>query len=151
PTAAVVQTLRSEDSVVIIGRSPLMEDNYRWFYVQARQKIGWVREDLIWLLPTFTIPLPIVDGITIQIQPRPWYAEINPRIEAAIRGTLNLGFRDRVRYLYRGLDIDGTGPQDVLLVYLFGDQVCGTGGCTVMVMQITEQGYRATHLSRDSR
>jgi peptidoglycan hydrolase-like protein with peptidoglycan-binding domain len=43
--AAVVQTLTSGDRVVIITRSAMLDENYRWFQVQAQQKTGWVRED----------------------------------------------------------------------------------------------------------
>jgi peptidoglycan hydrolase-like protein with peptidoglycan-binding domain len=141
-TAAVVQTLLGEDGIKILGRSPVLEEDYRWFQVEARQKTGWVREDLVRLYNPFTIPLPITNGVTIQIRPRPWLMEIDARIEAGIRSELNLGFRDRIRYMFQSLDLDGTGPREMMLVYLMGSQVCGTGGCTMLVMQASENGYR---------
>lgn len=140
--AAIIQSLKSEDSVTILGRSPVLDENYRWFQVQARQVTGWVREDLVRLFNPFTIPLPVVNGVAIQIRPRPWLMEINPSIEAGIRNALNLGFRDRIRYMFQPLDHDGTGPMGIMLVYLMGSQVCGTGGCTLLVMRWTEAGYR---------
>lgn len=141
-TATVVQTLRSEESIKIMGRSPVLEEDYRWFQVEAKQKTGWVREDLVRLYNPFTIPLPVANGVTIQIRPRPWFMEIDAKIEAGIRSALNLGFRDRVRYMFQSLDFDGTGLRGILLVYLIGSQVCGTGGCTMLVMQAVENGYR---------
>lgn len=141
-TATVIQTLRSEDSIKILGRSPVLEEDYRWFQVEARQKTGWVREDLVRLYNPFTIPLPVMNGVTIQIRPRPWLMEIDARIEAGIRSALNVGFRDRIRYMFQSLDLDGTGPRGMMLVYLMGSQVCGTGGCTMLVMQAAENGYR---------
>ncbi|MCU0569596.1 MAG: peptidoglycan-binding protein [Oculatellaceae cyanobacterium Prado106] len=102
-TGTVVQTLVAEDSVRILGRSPLMEDNYYWFYLQARQTMGWVRQDLVELLGyCFMLSLPIVNGITIQSRPRSWNLSIDPRIEAGIRSVLNVGTGDRIRYLTYG-------------------------------------------------
>jgi peptidoglycan hydrolase-like protein with peptidoglycan-binding domain len=141
-TATVVQLLQSEDSVRILGRSPILEEDYRWFQVEARQKTGWVREDLMRLYNPFTVALPVVNGITIQIRPRPWLMEIDAKLEAGIRSALNLGFRDRVRYMFQSLDFNGTGPQGIVLVYLIGSQVCGTAGCTLLVLQSTSNGYR---------
>jgi peptidoglycan hydrolase-like protein with peptidoglycan-binding domain len=141
-TATVVQTLRSEDGIKILGRSPVLEEDYRWFQVETKQKTGWIREDLVRLYNPFTIPLPVANGVTIQIRPRPWFMEIDAKIEAGIRSALNLGFRDRVRYMFQSLDFDGTGPQGILLVHLIGSQVCGTGGCTMLVLQAVENGYR---------
>ncbi|MBD2200872.1 MULTISPECIES: peptidoglycan-binding protein [Calothrix] len=141
-TATIIQTLQSEDKVRILGRSPVLDEDYRWFQVEARQKTGWVREDLIRLYNPFTIPLPVVNGVTIQIRPRPWFMEIDPKIEAGIRSALTLGFRDRIRYMFQSLDFDGTGPKGIMLVYLLGSQVCGTSGCTLLVLQSTVNGYR---------
>lgn len=141
-TATVIQTLQSEETVRILGRSPVLDEDYRWFHVEARQKRGWVREDLVRLFNPFTIALPIVNGVTIQSRPRPWMMEINASLEAAIRSTLELGFRDRTRYMFQSLDLDGTGPKGAMLVYLTGSKVCGTGGCTLLVLQSTVNGYR---------
>jgi hypothetical protein len=136
-TGKIVQTLVSEDSVRVIGRSPLMDDNYRWFFVEARQSQGWVRENLIDLLgPAFTVPLPMVNGITIQSRPRSWNMGIDPRIEAGIRSVLNLGEGDRLRYLYFGLN----NADNAMLVYLPGDRP--TGGSPLMVMRPTGRGYK---------
>jgi Putative peptidoglycan binding domain/Bacterial SH3 domain len=138
--AALVQTLQSEDDVVIVTRSGLLEENYRWFQVQAKQKTGWVREDLIQLRHTLSQPMPIVNGITIQSRPLHWWGTIDSKLEAIIRSALALGFRDRLRYLSRVADLNSMGA--LIVVYLFGDQVCGTGGCTMMVVQETPQGYQ---------
>lgn len=141
-TATIIQTLQSEDQVRILGRSPVLDEDYRWFQVEARQKTGWIREDLIRLYNPFTIPLPVVNGVTIQIRPRPWFMEIDPKIEAGIRSALTLGFRDRIRYMFQSLDFDGTGTKGIMLVYLLGSQGCGTSGCTLLVLQSTVNGYR---------
>lgn len=138
-TAAVVQTLKSEDSVTILGRSPMLDENYRWFHVQARQTTGWVREDLVYILNPFTIVPPIVNNVTIQSRPRPWQMEIAPRIEASLRTVLELGFRDRVRYMFYPLNNDPKGAQ---LVYPIGSQVCGAGGCSLLVLQPNAGNYR---------
>jgi hypothetical protein len=138
----VVQTLNSQDVVKIITRSQVLAEDYRWYQVEAKQKTGWVREDLMRLYSPFTIPLPVVNKVTIQIRPRPWFMEIDPLLEAGIRSALNLGFRDHIRYMFQSLDFDGTGNRGVMLVYLRGSQVCGPAGCTLLVLQSTINGYR---------
>jgi hypothetical protein len=141
--AAVVQTLASGESVVMITRSAMLDENYRWFQVQAKQKTGWVREDLIQLNFVLTKPLPIVNGVTIQSRPLQWAATIEPQIEAMIRSTLNLGFRDRVRYLHRFVELSRENADNPLvLVYLFGAPVCGTGGCMMLVLELLPSGFR---------
>ena len=139
-SAAVVQALPSASLVKILGRSPLLDENYSWFHVQAGSKIGWVREDFIQIGQTLPQPLTIVDGITIQSRPQPWGAFIDPELEAAIRSTSELGFRDRVRYL----SFFTTFENDVTLrlAYLFGSQFCGSGGCTMLVLRESEKGYQ---------
>ncbi len=139
-TATVIQTLPSAEPVMILGRSPMLDENYSWFHVQAKQKTGWVREDLIEIKFTLTPALPLVDGITIQSRPQRWWATIDPKIEAAIRSTSELGFRDRVRYLSAQASINSSDT--LRLVYLFGGKFCGSGGCTMLVLQETAQGYR---------
>lgn len=101
-----------------------------------------MREDWVQLLCPFTLPLPAVNGVTILSQPRPWLTEIDSELETGIQRALNLGSRDRVRYLFQPLDFNGVGPKGVLLVYLMGTLHCGTGGCMMLVMQATANGYR---------
>jgi SH3-like domain-containing protein len=139
-TAAVVQTLSSNDSVTILNRSTLLNESYRWFQVRAKQMTGWVRKDLVHLLNPFTIPLPIVNGVTIQSRPRPWLMDIDPAIEAGIRAVLRVGASDRIRYMYRPLDFDGTSSKGLMLVYLPG--IGGTGGSTMLVLQARATGYQ---------
>jgi Putative peptidoglycan binding domain/Bacterial SH3 domain len=136
--SAVLETLAAESTVKIITRSALLDENYRWFQVETRQKTGWVREDLVQLFNPFTVPLPIVNNVVIQSRPIHWLMEINPKIEAAIRSVITLGFRDRVRYMFQVIDFADT--TDLALIYLLG--VGGTGGSTMLVMQPSTTGYR---------
>jgi peptidoglycan hydrolase-like protein with peptidoglycan-binding domain len=142
PKATVLQTLKSGAIIRVLGRSPILAEDYRWFQVQAQQHIGWVREDAIRLFNPFILPLPAVAGVTLRMRPRPWLMEIEPMIEAGIRSALTLSFRDRVRYLFQSLDQNGMGPMGVMLVYLYGGPVCGSGGCTLLVLEMTDKGYR---------
>lgn len=135
-TADVVQTLASEEVVTILGRSPVLDESYSWFHLQARQATGWVREDLVQISHPFTNPLPIVNQVTIQSRPRPWLMEIDAKVEAGIRSVFNFGFRDRIRYLFHSL----SNTSDVLLVYVIG--VSGTGGSTLLVMKASDRGYQ---------
>jgi peptidoglycan hydrolase-like protein with peptidoglycan-binding domain len=141
--AAVLQTLSSSDRVVLLNRSAVMDEKYRWFQVQVQQQTGWIREDLIEISHALPKPLLIVNDVTIQSRPQPWWASIDPNIESVIRSTLNLGFRDRVRYLYRFAELNRENADNsLMLVYLFGDQVCGTGGCTMLVLEALPRGFR---------
>jgi hypothetical protein len=91
-------------------------------------------------LNPFTIPLPIVNGVTIQSRPRPWLMDIDPAIEAGIRAVLRVGESDRIRYMYRPIDFDSTSSKGLMLVYLPG--IGGTGGSTMLILQASAAGYR---------
>jgi hypothetical protein len=46
-----------------------------------------------------------------------------------------------IDYYYNRVDLDGDGKPEVL-VFLFGPQVCGTGGCDALVFKSAKGGYR---------
>jgi hypothetical protein len=46
-----------------------------------------------------------------------------------------------VQYYYNRVDINGDGKPEVL-VYVFGQSVCGTGGCSAFVFQPKNNGYQ---------
>ena len=46
-----------------------------------------------------------------------------------------------IDYYYNWVDLDGDGKPEVL-VFLFGPEVCGTGGCGALVFKSTTGGYR---------
>lgn len=147
-TSAVVQVLEAGENIRILGRSTILTENYHWFEVEAKETLGWVREDLVRLYSPFTIPLPVANGVTVQLRPRPWFMEIDPSIEAVIRDALEPEFcglesenRPRIRYIFQPLDLNCVESTGITLVYLMGSQVCGTGGCTMLVLQSTAIGY----------
>lgn len=135
--ATIVQRLLTGAVVSIVTRSTLFDDQFRWFQVQVGQKTGWVREDLVQLLIPFTMPMPIISGVSIQSRPRAWQTEISLAIETVIRREFRLGFRDRVRYM-----VQSYNNAELWLVYLIGTKVCGSGGCTMLVLKRSDfTGY----------
>ena len=141
--AQILEVNNSGDPVQLFGRTTESVQGYQWFQVQSRSgAIGWVREDLVMLQLPFTTTLPIVSDIVIQGRPRAGMSEPNVQIEESIRSVFMLGFRDRVRYLYQPIDIRSDGKPAAVIVYLFGKSVCGTGGCTGLVLKVTATGYQ---------
>lgn len=68
------------------------------------------------------------------------------KLEAAIIAALYEGDeksarRDKVRYYYNRVDLNGDG-QTEFLVYLFGSTWCGSAGCTALVFQTVESEYK---------
>jgi hypothetical protein len=66
----------------------------------------------------------------------------DPRLEEAISSALNEGgtssndpgAHEEIRYYYNKVDLNGDGKPEVL-VFLFGKEMCGTGGCRAFVFQ----------------
>lgn len=145
-SAPVLNTVPTNTPVQILSRTTVTMEGYRWFQVRLSKPVvvGWVREDLVYLLLPFTIPAPMVNGIGLRVEPRIGMSAVNLQIEEAIRREVSVGFRDRVRYLYQPLfDASGDTVMDRLLVYLFGSPlVCGTGGCTGLMLQTSSGIYR---------
>ncbi len=49
--------------------------------------------------------------------------------------------RDKVRYAYALVDLDGDGKPEVI-VYLVGQAWCGSGGCQTLILARTESSYK---------
>ncbi|MEJ7849432.1 MAG: hypothetical protein WKF92_15230 [Pyrinomonadaceae bacterium] len=67
------------------------------------------------------------------------------RLEAKIRtealySGVELGNAE-IRYYYNRVDLNGDGNPEVL-VYLYGDYQCGTGGCDILLFSKTSKGYK---------
>jgi len=85
-----------------------------------------------------------------QRQEQQLYSETvrNTRLEKAILETMP-EYREKARsnpdyhiwYYYNKVDLNGDGTPE-LLVYLRGREVCGTGGCNLMVFQFNRSSYR---------
>ncbi len=77
----------------------------------------------------------------------PFETEPDPAIEAAVleaepdytRAIVDIDGRQG-RYLYGRFDLNGDGKAEVL-VYLLGSIFCGTGGCDLLLLRETEDGY----------
>nr|AIA12643.1 hypothetical protein [uncultured bacterium] len=68
-------------------------------------------------------------------------------IKALYEGNRNAAARDRVRYLYNRVDLNGDGRPETL-VYLSALAWCGSAGCAACVFQTVEGGYElVTHIS----
>lgn len=65
----------------------------------------------------------------------------DPKLEAAIRSAYGEDLEAEVRYYYNKVDLNGDGRLDVL-VYAFGKEMCGTGGCDALVFQSVNGGYK---------
>jgi hypothetical protein len=71
----------------------------------------------------------------------------DPAIEAALRRVYEFNNtsndRDRLpRYLYNRVDLNGDRRPEILL-YLYGQTVCGTGGCNLFIFQeMGRENYR---------
>ena len=68
------------------------------------------------------------------------------QLERAIRLAINAGDSARAtesvgRYFYNLVDLNGDGRPEAL-VYLMGQEFCGTGGCNLLVFQSGDNGYR---------
>ncbi|MBD1845948.1 hypothetical protein H6F89_21550 [Cyanobacteria bacterium FACHB-63] len=82
-------------------------------------------------------PLPNVNGIRFRALT---YQRSETRsgegINAAIRREFPTG---EIRYLYNNIDLDGDRRSEVV-VYITSD--CGSGGCPMLILQATGNGYR---------
>lgn len=68
-------------------------------------------------------------------------------IKALYEGDRNAAARDRVRYLYNRVDLNGDGRPETL-VYLSGVAWCGSAGCAAFVFQTVAGRYElVTHIS----
>jgi hypothetical protein len=68
------------------------------------------------------------------------------KLDAAIIAALYEGDeggarRDRVRYYYNRVDLNGDG-QPELIVYLFGSTWCGSAGCAALIFQSIKSEYK---------
>lgn len=83
------------------------------------------------------------------IQPAP---ESDPTIEEAIlesspdytREMVEVGGGQKARYLYARADLNDDGREEVF-VYLLGPFFCGTGGCNLLILTESEDGYRVVN------
>ena len=69
----------------------------------------------------------------------------NPAVEQAIEQVMADGSGDRsflesMRYYYDRVDLNKDGNPEAL-VYLMGSYSCGSGGCTMLVLEPSGQGY----------
>lgn len=82
---------------------------------------------------------PLADEVSIETAP-------NPAIEAAILAAYPDYNQDVVepgresRYVYSRIDLNDDG-QDEVLAYLLGPYFCGTGGCNLLLLRSTGDGY----------
>lgn len=82
---------------------------------------------------------PLADEVSIETAP-------NPAIEAAILAAYPDYNQDVVepgresRYVYSRIDLNDDG-QDEVLAYLLGPYFCGTGGCNLLLLRSTVDGY----------
>ncbi len=94
--------------------------------------------------------LPTVEGVTIG-EIEYLKAEITPnqKLETAILQQLP-GYKfcsteksssEGIRYFYNKTDLNEDGQSEVI-VYLVGTYSCGTGGCTTLIFQSFDSGYR---------
>jgi hypothetical protein len=68
-------------------------------------------------------------------------------IKALYEGDRNAAARDRVRYLYNRVDLNGDGRPETL-VYLSALAWCGSAGCVACVFQTVEGRYElVTHIA----
>jgi hypothetical protein len=68
-------------------------------------------------------------------------------IKALYEGNRDAAARDKVRYLYNRVDLNGDGRPETL-VYLSGLAWCGSAGCVACVFQMVEGRYEmVTHIS----
>lgn len=65
----------------------------------------------------------------------------DPKLEAAIVKEAKISQGDEIRYYYNQFDLNGDKKPEVL-VYLFGNAVCGTGGCNALLLRRTTAGYK---------
>lgn len=68
----------------------------------------------------------------------------DPKLEEAIKRTFPENLykpTGEIDYYYNRVDLSGDGIPEVL-VYLFGPEVCGTGGCDALVFKSSKDGYR---------
>lgn len=56
----------------------------------------------------------------------------------------------KARYLYGRFDLDDDGRKEVM-VYLLGRYFCGTGGCTLLILQQSDSGWRLVNSFPTSR
>lgn len=64
------------------------------------------------------------------------------KLEAAIVKAAEIESNDKdTRYFYNRVDLNGDKEPEVL-VYLFGAENCGTGGCNALVLQKAEDSYK---------
>jgi heat shock protein HslJ len=91
--------------------------------------------------------LPAVRGIQFdRVQLVPSATEPDVDLEAAIRDVYpdyrNQRSANPARYYYNRVDLNGDRRPDAV-VYLTGQDFCGSGGCTILLFQFTGRGYRA--------
>ena len=78
--------------------------------------------------------------------------EKDPAIETAILETapdytnamLEAGGGQKARYLYARADLNDDG-QDEVIVYMLGSMFCGTGGCNLLILTRSEDGYQVVN------
>lgn len=67
--------------------------------------------------------------------------EPDPEIESAFSEEFGLKRgKDKVRYYYNRVDLNGDGVPEIF-VYLTGPLLCGTGGCSGLILECENGGY----------
>ena len=82
----------------------------------------------------------------------------DPAVEAAILGMapdynremIEAGGGQKARYLYTRADLNSDG-QDEVIVYMLGSIFCGTGGCNLLILTGSEDGYQVVNNFPTSR
>lgn len=76
----------------------------------------------------------------------------DPAVEAAIlentpdynREMIEAGGGQKARYLYTRADLNDDG-RDEVIVYMLGSFFCGTGGCNLLILTQSEDGYQVVN------
>lgn len=91
-------------------------------------------------------PLPIPDGVRLgDVKYRTSATAADAALEAAIVEIMAGGSGDKsmlgsMRYAYDRVDLNDDGAPEAL-VYLMGSYTCGSGGCTMLILESTGQSY----------
>ncbi|MEP0911820.1 hypothetical protein NDI45_12945 [Leptolyngbya sp. GB1-A1] len=91
-------------------------------------------------------PLPTPDGIRLgQIEYRSSATAADAALEAAIVNIMvdrsgDKSLLESMRYTYNRVDLNDDGAPEAL-VYLMGSYTCGSGGCTMLILEPAGQSY----------
>jgi len=119
------------------------------FMIKAKENM---RRRFFQLLACIPLILLVTAPVsTVQNSPKPIVLQsVSPekirdnKLEQALLKALGEDVSDSeypVQYYYNRVDLNGDGKPEVL-AYVFGQTVCGTGGCNAFVFQPTNNGYQ---------